>query len=172
MFLRNFERTFSKRLLVYFSTIFSFRTIKQVKTTMRWVLHRFSHLLQKVRNWNNRNVFPPPHEHIGDLLRGIWGLIMTEITRQTSAVSFCLFLESVCVCPPLYRQCAKLDRPQRDGAGLITRSHLNVGQQKVASEGKRIKVGFSPPPLFLFLFLMGVCFFGRVTWVLGLAGSR
>ncbi|KAI2649367.1 Zinc finger protein basonuclin-2 [Labeo rohita] len=32
----------------------------------------------------------------------------------------------------------KLDRAQRDGAGLIA-SHLNVGQRKVASEGKWIK---------------------------------
>lgn len=57
---------------------------------------------------------------------------------------------SVCVCPPLYLRCAKLDRAQRDGAGLIA-SHLNVGQRKVASEGKWIKVGSSPPPLFLVL---------------------
>jgi len=61
-------------------------------------------------------------------------------------VSFCLFLECVCVCVfvfvPLYSADVPswIEHKERS-------SRLNVGQQKVASEGKRTKVGFPPPPV-------------------------
>lgn len=170
MFVCNLERTFCKCSCTFISDHHQWM---KATITVSFLLSPLTFTSESlVRKWNNRNVFSSstqPHQGTSE------SDLSFNYDRDHPSDLCGEFLPPprvcVCVCPPLYRQCAKLDRPQRDGAGLITRSHLNVGQQKVASEGKRIKVGFSPPPLFLFLFLMGVCFFGRVTWVLRLAAA-
>lgn len=88
------------------------------------------------------------HNHIGELLKVIQVLITTKIIMR--------------VFVPLYIADVPSWIAHKETAQVWSRarapSRLNVGQQKVASEGKWIKVGSSPPPLSLVLSLVGACF--------------
>jgi len=88
--------------------------------------------------WNDQNVFSSHHELV---LKVIWVLIMTNIS-SLRWVSVCFSSVCVCVFVPLYSADVPswIEHKERS-------SRLNVGQQKVASEGKRTKVGFPPPPV-------------------------